>query len=417
MATALLLARVALAAVFVVAGSAKLADRAGSRQAVGDFGAPRSLARPLSILLPVAELAIGIALVVKASAWWGAVGALALLLLFVAVIGTSLARGRKPDCRCFGQLHSSPAGWQTLARNGALAALAAFVVVAGRGDAGPSAVAWVGDLSALELAGVGGGALALGLLAVETALLVNLLRQSGRLLLRLEAVEGRLAVEPEVAPAAQPEMPQPGLPVGTPAPPFLLPGLYGETLTLDALRARGKPVVLLFTDPKCGPCNALLPEVGRWQRVHDGDITMAVLTRGTGDENRAKATEHGIPNVLLQQDREIAEAYGEDGTPAAVVVHPDGSIASALAAGADAISALVATTVGTPGAARVVPVSPPSVPADGAGEASGNGAAAVPTPPAGPSIGEPAPPLKLPDVNGRTINLAGYRGAKTLVLF
>jgi thiol-disulfide isomerase/thioredoxin len=103
-------------------------------------------------------------------------------------------------------------------------------------------------------------------------------------------------------------------------------------------------------------------------------------------------------NVLLQQDREVAEAYREEGTPAAVVIRPDGTIGSALAAGADAIRSLVAATVGTPGAAP--PAAPPA-----------------PALPAGPKIGDLAPPLRLPDIKGKTINLSGYRGTKTLVLF
>ena len=97
-----------LAVVFVAAGAAKLADRAGSRQAVADFGVPSSLATPLATLLPLAELAVAAALIPAASAWWGALGALALLLLFVAGIGINLARGRKPDCHCFGSLSSGP---------------------------------------------------------------------------------------------------------------------------------------------------------------------------------------------------------------------------------------------------------------------------------------------------------------------
>ena len=61
--------------VFVAAGAAKLADRAGSRQAVAAFGVP-SLATPLATLLPLAELAVAAALIPAASAWWGALGAL-----------------------------------------------------------------------------------------------------------------------------------------------------------------------------------------------------------------------------------------------------------------------------------------------------------------------------------------------------
>src|ERR671916_2626020 len=148
---ALLVIRLLLAAVFVVAGVAKLADRKGSRQAMIDFGVPTGLASPLGILLPLAELVCAVALIPSATAWWGAVGTLALVLLFVAGIGINLARGRKPECRCFGQLHSAPAGWSTLARNTVLAAPAAFVVWQGReGDVGPSAVGWVGALSAVQ---------------------------------------------------------------------------------------------------------------------------------------------------------------------------------------------------------------------------------------------------------------------------
>ena len=84
--TALLIARVLLALVFASAGVAKLADRSGSRQALIDFGLPRSLAAPLGILLPLAELEVAAALIPVATAWWGAMGALALLLAFVGGI-------------------------------------------------------------------------------------------------------------------------------------------------------------------------------------------------------------------------------------------------------------------------------------------------------------------------------------------
>src|SRR5690242_12665316 len=104
-----LLARVVLALIFVVAGLAKLADLAGSQQALRDFGVPAKLSRPLGVLLPLAELVVAVALLPAVSAWWAALGALALLLLFVAGIGYNLARGRAPDCHCFGQLHSAPA--------------------------------------------------------------------------------------------------------------------------------------------------------------------------------------------------------------------------------------------------------------------------------------------------------------------
>ena len=59
----LLAARLLLAAVFAVAGVAKLVDLAGSRRAMRDFGLPDRLAAPLGTLLPLAELAAAVALV------------------------------------------------------------------------------------------------------------------------------------------------------------------------------------------------------------------------------------------------------------------------------------------------------------------------------------------------------------------
>src|SRR5215218_318930 len=162
----LLIARLVLVAVFTLAGVAKLSDLKGSRKAIIEFGLPAVVASPLALFLPLAELAVGAALIPASSAWWGALGALGLLLLFVVGISINLARGRTPECHCFGQLHSAPAGWRTLARNGVLAAIAGFVLWEGYGGgAGPSAVAWLGVLSTGQLLGLLGGVLVLALLA------------------------------------------------------------------------------------------------------------------------------------------------------------------------------------------------------------------------------------------------------------
>src|SRR5919109_933029 len=279
---ALLGARMLLAAVFGIAGLAKLADRAGTRQALVDFGVPARVTTPFGLLLPLAEMAVAVALVPRATAWWGALGALALLLLFVAAIAVNLARGRKPDCRCFGQLSSTPVGWSTVARNVGLATVPALVVARGHDEPGRSVVQ-----SAADLTGVVAGLIFVALLAVETVLLLNLMGQNGRLLLRLEALEARVDAGgvPALEPPAE-EQSSSGLPVGSPAPGFNLAGLYGEVLTLDALRAAGKPVVLVFSDPDCGPCNALLPEIGQWQRDYTS-LTIAAISRGQADVNRA----------------------------------------------------------------------------------------------------------------------------------
>jgi uncharacterized membrane protein YphA (DoxX/SURF4 family) len=92
---ALLGARLLLASIFAVAAIAKLDDRPGSRQAIIDFGLPSPLAGLLGLLLPLAELAVAAALVPAFTAYWGALGALALLLLFGCGIGAEEAELRE----------------------------------------------------------------------------------------------------------------------------------------------------------------------------------------------------------------------------------------------------------------------------------------------------------------------------------
>jgi peroxiredoxin len=427
MAFALLASRVLLAGVFLLAGAAKLADRTGSRKAIVDFGLPAPLAPALGLALPLAEMAVGVALLPRALAWWGALGALALVLLFVGGIGYNMARGRTPDCHCFGQVHSEPVGWRTLARNGGLGLVAALVVWQGRSDPGPSVlapvaalVAWFGALSLAGRLAFLVGVVVLALALAEGWLLFHLLRQHGRLLLRLDALEATLRASsgsvPTIAPATPSAPPPQGLMVGSAAPAFRLSGLYGETLTLDALRASGKPVLLLFVDPGCGPCTALLPEVGRWQRQLAGALTLAVISRGTIGANQAKAAEYGLAHVLLQEDREVSDAYKAYGTPSIVLVRPDATIGSSLASGAEAIRALVTQATGR--LPLVPPGGPQLVAMDGHGQGNGQGNGhAMPTPVMAAKRGDLAPEVSLPDVDGKTVRLADFHGHETLVLF
>jgi peroxiredoxin len=415
---ALLIARLLLAAVFTLAGVAKLADREGSRQAIVDFGAPSAIAAPLGLLLPLAELVVAATLLPASTAWWGAMGALTLLSVFVVGISINLARGRTPDCHCFGQLHSAPAGWKTLARNGVLAAVAGFVLWQGYDGAGPSAVAWLGALSTAQVLGLLGGILVLALLAGQWVFLVHLLRQNGRLLVRLEALEtsltsGGSSVAPSQngTPVDQAE----GLPVGSEAPEFSLFGLYGESITLEALRSSGKPLMMLFTDPNCGPCNALLPEVGSWQQEHDKKLTLALVSRGEVEENKTKASEHGLKNVLVQKDWEVYESYEVGGTPSAVLISPDGKVASLVAGGDEGIRALLSYAVGE---RTQLPMQPQQHQTEGQPCPNcGKVHAAAPTVAAAQRVGEEAPEVKLPDLEAKTVELADFRGEETLVLF
>ena len=120
-----------LAGVFAVAGVAKLRDAEGSRQALEDFGVPARFSRVGGVLLPLIEIAVAIALMVPATARWAALAAAALLAAFMVAIANAMRQGRAPDCHCFGQLHSEPAGRSTLVRNAVLLAMAGIVAAFG----------------------------------------------------------------------------------------------------------------------------------------------------------------------------------------------------------------------------------------------------------------------------------------------
>src|SRR5215204_6182192 len=415
----LLAARLILAAVFAVSGISKLFDLSGSQSAMRSFGVPERFTRAGGIALPIVEILIAALLIPVTTAKWGALLALILLVVFVAGISYSLSRGRKFDCHCFGQLTTSEIGTPTLIRNAVLAVLAALVAISGfaNDNVGPALTEVFQGLSTFEWVMLAIGVILLAALAGVAWLLVHLLGQNGRLLVRLDAIEAALEDADIELPDdddedEEEEEEEEGLPFGAPAPAFSLSGLYGETMTLDALRAAEKPVLLLFTDPSCGPCNAMMGDVGKWQRDLSEKLTIAVVTRGSLEDNRSKAKQHNLTHVLMQKDNEVADAYQTYGTPTAVLVRPDGTIGSGAAGGAQEIRTLVKQA-----AEGKVPVPRPRL-------------AAVPRPaqvrqpapnaqaPRGiASIGKDAPVVELSNLDGEPVKLADFAGHPTAVLF
>lgn len=335
--TLILLLRLLLVAVFAVAGAAKLRDLKGSRVALEEFGVPARFAAAGGVLLPVAELAVAAALLFPPSARWGAAAAVLLLALFVAAIANAMAHDRAPDCHCFGQLHSEPAGRGTLIRNSVLIALAGAVAAFGPG---PGVHTWIGDRSAPELILA---AAVVAALAFATLRLLAWSAERGR-----QRQEAKLAAEMESLA---------GHPIGSPAPKFELPSVEGPVRTLDELCARGRPVLLVFIQSDCGACHVLLPRLSAWQSRLQSQLTIAVLSEGSAESNRASQAYHAVDELLLQERGEIYHAYGfRHGTPAAVVVDPDGTIASVAVSGDLAVEELVRLTL-----QRIDAVHEPSV--------------------------------------------------------
>jgi len=275
-------------------------------------------------------------------------------------------------------------------------------------------------------------------------LLWQLLRQNGRLQLRLDELEQRLN-ELEFGGADEPE----GLPPGSEAPPFELADLVSERKSLAQFR--GQPVLLIFFNPNCGFCREMLPTLATLSsgsrrgdeadapeinetgvRLLTSSATLRqpvplVITTGDAETNRRLFAEHqiGCP-VLLQKNGEVAQAYHANGTPSGYLIGPDGKIASGLAQGAEALLKLASQL------AQESPLTPSLSPVGGEGvRRTGEGEPqAVANRFANRSLdrsrlkrdglkaGTPAPDFALPRLDGRgDLSLSELRGQRVLLVF
>ncbi|MGN6030103.1 MAG: redoxin domain-containing protein [Thermomicrobiales bacterium] len=413
----LLVIRIGLAGVLLTASIGKLIDlrNPAGREAMEAFGIPASLAPAAAIALPILELVLGLLLLPVGTAWWAGLGTLLLMLVFMGGIARQMQQGNSPDCHCFGQLHSAPAGPRALARNAVFAAAAAILVLFGWNDPGVSIGGWFGDRTGVELTLLVVSLVAIAAIALLGWTVLQLMSQAGRLLSRIETLEGAMGIDPETAPTtstaehsaspSQQGAEPANLAVGSVAPDFTLPDLAGQPVSLASLRAGGLPLLLIFTSPSCTPCTRLMPDIARWQREGGQRLRTVVVARGEPAVNAAKANDAGVTGVLLQPEREISLAFGATSTPSAVIVMPDGRIGSALARGATAVRALADAQLA--GTAAPIPAAPAVVP---------------PTAQASPSAVMSAPALSLPPLDGDattppvTLATLGL-GTRPIVLF
>jgi thiol-disulfide isomerase/thioredoxin len=289
-----------------------------------------------------------------------------------------------------------------------LTLVAAFVVLQGP-NTDPTVINQLGDLVIIHVTSILTVLLALAMVAVNGFFFWHMAKAQGRLLIRIGQLESALSGGRVSATHSVPKVPAAGLPVGTQAPKFGLRDLQGEYVTLDSLRLSGRPTILLFTNPHCGPCQTLMADVGRWQAGGIRAMNVVLISEGKEEENRDKSAQHGVTMVLLQEHREVAEGYLAWGTPAAVLIGIDGTIRSPLAQGADAIRTLVAESQ-FPARESIRPsATPPPDLQNGGKPHPTSRRTAI-------GVGDPVPLVKLYDLGGKSVDFASL-GRNTLVLF
>ena len=175
----------------------------------------------------------------------------------------------------------------------------------------------------------------------------QLVQQNGRMLQRIDTLEQMVAALVDRANAAAAAGPDPslaksrlkrdGLEQGTAAPDFQLPRVGGGQLSLTEFR--GRPLLLVFSDPDCGPCDVLAPQLER----RAGDVQVLMVSRGDERANEVKRREHRLSfPIVLQRQWEISKLYAMFATPIAYLIDSHGVVAAPVAKGPDAILGLLA---------------------------------------------------------------------------
>jgi peroxiredoxin len=129
-----------------------------------------------------------------------------------------------------------------------------------------------------------------------------------------------------------------GLKAGALAPEFRLPRIDEGELSLADFR--GGRVLLVFSDPNCGPCDELAP---RLQEIHERrpDLQVLVVSRRDTQANRAKAAQLGLTfPIVLQKQWEVSLKYAMFATPIGYLIDEQGILASDVAVGVGPILAL-----------------------------------------------------------------------------
>jgi peroxiredoxin len=138
-------------------------------------------------------------------------------------------------------------------------------------------------------------------------------------------------------------IPREGLTPGSIAPSFRLPQVNScDEISIETYR--GTRILLVFSDPKCNPCNELGPKLAKLAH-RTPDIQVLMVSRGNMELNRDKVASFGISfPVVIQRHWEISQLYATFATPVAYLIDQNGSISSDPAEGPEEILRLLRTS-------------------------------------------------------------------------
>ncbi len=127
-------------------------------------------------------------------------------------------------------------------------------------------------------------------------------------------------------------------------PDFSLEDIGGKTISSKDLR--GRKTVVAFWSMKCPFCVNMIEDLRDWDRRKGADEPNLILL-SSGDSKEHEILDLESP-ILLDEEKELAENLGMNGTPSAILVDENGKIVSETAIGAAQIWSLLGRKIGTP---------------------------------------------------------------------
>jgi thiol-disulfide isomerase/thioredoxin/uncharacterized membrane protein YphA (DoxX/SURF4 family) len=320
---AFLIIRLVLSAIFLVAAMAKLVKFDEAKDSVRQFGVPASISGQFLACMIVCESIIAFLFIFSQTSRPSGIAASLLLLVFSAAIIRVLVNGVSAQCNCFGGISQRPVGIFDLARNLVLILLAILVAVTTT-----PGYDFIASNTGTEMTDVLLAAAIFGLFALGIALLVlglDIRRGNVDLSRRMDLIEKNSLLVTESASLVADVA---GLPVGTPVPNVILRSAAGLEAGADELFSKTRPTFVIFVGPNCVPCGNLSKEIQAWRHGLKEMFDIALITNGSVEDNIAKFGQYSLDLLQFQKGQEVSEKFLAKWTPAALVLGPNGRIAS-----------------------------------------------------------------------------------------
>ena len=389
----LLVIRLFLFVIFALAAVGKMLDPEGSENSVKDFGVPDALAKPAALALPVVEAAVAVLLLFPETSWFGAIGAAVLMALFIAGMLYQISQGKSPHCHCFGEIHDSKVGVPSVVRNFVFLAAAAYLIYSGREFQGLPIGSDAGNVlqSALLLAIFVGVIVLVSYAARRNRTESSLLQNS-----ELDMVIAGQSKQVERQSAGNPNDTPP---IGSPFPDFVIQDANGGVVRRSDILSGDKYTLFLFFGLSCRACRAMAAEIAEFAAKYPNDLRVVIVSHGKSEENLEKFGDVKADAVLLQDSRDLAMEVNAKWTPTAIMVRPDGIIASQTMVGDQAIRNLMQKFAAT------------DIHKDNVYFAANNKKADR------IKIGKPVPEMRLKALDGGELTHEAFKGKRTLAIF